>query len=198
MSSPLPNNPEKSRAERWVHSSFGLAAADRWLAQNRAGVTTNAQLVTLLQGLGRMDVELIYDSVLAAENIDAQRMSLGRLSQAQISQPDHHIYRSFLWVLAAYEFIRTLDEICSKRDPNIYGGTLNQETNRFKHNIERVRVPLAKIESSRRHPTDHPIAYPAWVNDKGVGWQVDASTVVARIDLSDELLALVENLRLNS
>jgi hypothetical protein len=194
----MPTSPKRSRVDRWVNSSFGLAAADSWLAQNRAGVTTNFQLGALLQGLGLMDVELIDDSLVATKNINAQSTSPKTLSKAQILQPARHIYQSFLWILAAYEFIRTLDEICSKGDPNIYGAALNQEIKRFKHSIERVRVPLAKIVSARRHPTDYSIAYPAWANDKGVGWQVDASTLIARIELSDGLLALVEKLRQRS
>jgi hypothetical protein len=183
----------KSRAERWVRSSFGLAGADLWLARNRAGITSNAQLVVLLQGLGRMDVELIDDALVARENINAQTTSPETLSQAQISQFDRHIYQSFLWVLAAYELIRTLDQICRK-DPTVYGPALSKDINRFKQSIERIRIPLAKLETADRYPSDFPMAYPVWGTQKGVAWQVDPSTIITRIDLSDELLSLVEKM----
>jgi hypothetical protein len=50
------------------------------------------------------------------------------------------IHQSFLWVLAAYEFVRTLDEIC-RADRTIYGDVLGEDVNQFKHQIERLRIP---------------------------------------------------------
>jgi hypothetical protein len=191
MSLPTPNAP-KPRDQRWVHASIGLATADKWLVQNR-GLTSNVELVVLLQGLGRMDVELINDALVAAENVNTQRTSPQTLSSTQILQPARHIYQSFLWVLAAYEFIRTLDQICTQ-DSTVYSSALSQDIKQFKHGIERVRIPLAKLETAVRYLSDFPMAYPGWVNQKEVGWQVGPSTIITRIDLSNELLSLVEKL----
>jgi hypothetical protein len=96
--------------------------------------------------------------------------------------------------LAAYELIRTLDQACSGNQA-IYGPNLSKDIKDFKHEIERLRVPLAKLESSRRNPGDFPRAYPVWINDQHVAWQVDSSTTISRQNLSDKLLLLVEGLR---
>lgn len=124
----------------------------------------------------------------------AQRTAPNTLSDHQLLEFDRHLYQSFLWVLAAYEFVRTLDQIC-RADRTIYGDALSKDVNHLKHQIERLRVPLAKLEPAGRHPTDSSIAYPAWVPHKGVAWQLDSSTIIVRVDLSEELLSLVEKLK---
>jgi hypothetical protein len=170
----------KSRIQRWVHASFGLVKADQWL-------------VDVLQGLGRLDVALFDEMAVTAANIDAQITAPNTVSEQLIGQFERHRYQSFLWVLAAYEFVRTLDQIC-RADGAIYGNVLSQDVKQFKHRIERLRIPLAKLEPANRHPTDSPIAYPVWVPHKGMAWQLDSSTIIVRVDLSEELLSLVEKL----
>lgn len=157
------------RIQRWTDASFGLVKADQWL-------------VIVLQGLGRLDVDLFNEMPTITANVDAQRTAPNTVSEEQIVQFGRHIYQSFLWVLAAYEFVRTLDQIC-RADRTIYGNALSQDVNQFKRRIERLRIPLAKLEPADRHPTDSPIAYPVWVPHKGVAWQLDPSTIIARVDL---------------
>jgi hypothetical protein len=159
MSSRMPSGP-RSRIKRWSHSSHGLAKAGIWLARNRPGVApNNGQLTYLLQYLGRMDVQLIDHSTIITQIVNTQRTLPDTVPDAQ-DQLGHHIYQSFLWVLAAYELIRTLDQICGK-DPSIYGATLNKEIKDFKYTMERIRIPLAKLERKKyRHFDDDPIAYP--------------------------------------
>ena len=63
-------------------------------------------------------------------------------------------------------------------------------TERLKHRFERIRIPLAKMELARRHPTDDPIAYPAINLELGVASQVAEDTFITRRELSDALLDL--------
>lgn len=68
--------------------------------------------------------------------------------------------------------------------------------NDLKHEIERLRIPLAKFEPARRFATDSPIAYPALMGrDLGVAWHLGPDTFVSRRELSDALLSLVEDIR---
>jgi hypothetical protein len=174
------SNMPNSRVQRWTDASFGLVKADQWL-------------VIVVQGLGRLDVDLFNEMLITAANIDAHITAPNTVSEQQIAQFDRHIYQSFLWVLAAYEFVRTLDQIC-RTDRTIYGDALSKDVNHFKHRIERLRIPLAKLEL-RKNPKVRQIAYPVWVPHKGVAWQLDPSTVIARVDFSEELLSLVEKLK---
>jgi hypothetical protein len=160
-----------------------LVKADQWL-------------VTVLQGLELHDVDLFDGLPTTTAIVNAQRTAPNSVSEHQILQFARFIYQSFLWILAAYEFVRTLDEIC-RADCTIYGDALSQDVNKFKHHIERLRIPLAKLKATRRHPNDYEIAYPGWVPEKGVAWQLDPSTIITRVDLSEELVSLLEKLKSN-
>jgi hypothetical protein len=63
-------------------------------------------------------------------------------------------------------------------------------TRDLKHRLERIRVPLAKMEPARRYPTDERIAYPTINLERGIAWQIAEDTVVTRRELSDALLEL--------
>jgi hypothetical protein len=64
-----------------------------------------------------------------------------------------------------------------------------------KHLFERVRIPLAKFEASRRNPNDGSIAYPAISPLHGVAWLIADKTFVSRRQLSDAFLALLSDLQ---
>lgn len=168
------------RIQRWTDASVGLVKADQWL-------------VIVLQGLGRLDVDLFNEMPTITANVNAQGTAPNTLSDHQLLEFDRHLYQSFLWMLAAYEFVRTLDQIC-RDDRTIYGDALSKDVNHFKHEIERLRIPLAKLEL-RKNPKVRQIAYPVWVAHKGVAWRLDPSTIIARVDLSEKLLSLVEKLK---
>src|SRR5271166_482538 len=115
----------KSRIQAWVDSSHGLAKADQWL-------------VLVLQGLGRLDRDLFNETPTITANLNAQRTAPHTVSDHQNDQFDRYIYQSFLWVLATYELVRTLDQVC-RADHKIYGHSSTQDINQFKHQIERLR-----------------------------------------------------------
>ena len=98
---------------------------------------------------------------------------------------------SYLWVLGAYEVVRTMHERAVAANDAMAGKIGN-----VKHRFERVRIPLAKMEPARRHKdTDSPIAYPAIHRDLGIAWQLTADEFVTRRELSDAMLELLTELR---
>jgi len=165
------------RLTRWTKASIFLPKRDPWLT-------------SVLQGVGRLDVTLIGQTPLIEENFRRQQMIPPRVSDAEIVQFADYVYQNFLWVLAGYEFIRTLDQIC--REETGISVTRKDSINASKRQMERVRIPLAKLEVADRFPDDSRIAVPGWQPGKGAGWLVNESTVILRIDLSDAMLSALE------
>ena len=61
--------------------------------------------------------------------------------------------------------------------------------------MERLRIPLAKMETVRRFPTDGSMAYPTISRDFGVAWHVAQDTYITRRELSDQLLDFLADLK---
>ena len=65
----------------------------------------------------------------------------------------------------------------------------------LKRRMERLRIPLAKMETARRFPTDSAIAYPTISRDFGLAWHVAQDTYISRRELSDQLLDFLADLK---
>ena len=169
-------DPEE-RAERWLKVSIGLMRFEK-------------HMMPLVQQLGRIDVRLIQ-----ADERWPDIFLDGPLSDEQSATLHEHITQSYLWVLGAYEFVRTL---CDRVRTDI-AGTPEEVQNLLLHTkrrFARVRVPLAKMEPASHHADeDGPIAYPGLKHGVGVAWQLNPSTVITRRDLSDALLEALEQRR---
>jgi hypothetical protein len=140
------------RNERWLKVSIGLLRFEE-------------RMMPLVQQLGRMDVRLIQ-----ADETWPDRFFQGNLSYEDSTALHEHITLSYLWVLGAYEFIRTLcDRVkldAQEKTPEEVRNILLEAKRRF----ARVRVPLAKMEpASKFSDEDGPIAYPGL--KRGVGWR---------------------------
>jgi len=146
-------------------------------------------MIPVLQGLGRLDCQLIAE--------DLRFLQLTQEARATIRESlrlTDHFTISYLWVLGAYELVRTLDQRCDP-DVSLHGTELTHRVRSLKHRMERLRVPLAKMEPAKRYPGDSPIAYPGISSQFGVAWQLAANTFVSRRELSDALLQLAEDIR---
>lgn len=95
---------------------------------------------------------------------------------------------SYFWVLGAYELVRVLDERTRKGDP--FCSKTFPEINGLKHEFERIRIPLAKLEASRRNKaTDFQTAIPIFDFIKeGSSWIVAPNVAISRRELADKLL----------
>lgn len=164
------------RFERWVNVSHALARFHPFL-------------VILVQGLGRLDAKLIFEDTLQLpENTQAE------IEMAALRRTENHTL-SYLWVLGAYELVRTIAEK-SRQDPSLQSSEAHHLLSDLEVDLERLRIPLAKLEPAKRHKnTDFSIAFPATHPKKGFAWQVAEGVYISRRDLADSLLHYVEMLQ---
>lgn len=167
----------EDRFDRWVMVSIGMARFEE-------------HLVGLIQDMGQLDANLC--------SVDAQFVNAQ--PEQQVALYDHysiqsHRTQSYLWVLGAYEILRTLaQKIREGRsdDPSEVGAKINSARDRF----ARVRVPLAKFEAAGRHKaTDNHVAYPGLDLKYGIAWQLNDNEVISRQELSDVFLEALEFVR---
>jgi len=167
---------ENDRFRRWVKSSHALARIEPFM-------------VPITQGLGRLDTNLIQGDQRFCDLQPEERSSIDEA----ISLTDRMTF-SYLWVLGAYELVRAIDQRCHD-NPRLLGNRLTTKVTAVKHTFERLRIPLAKFEPSRRYQnTDSPIAYPALHKEFGVSWHVATDVFISRRELSDILLTLLEEM----
>jgi hypothetical protein len=162
----------QDRLERWVKASHRLKQIEPFM-------------IVYLQGLGHLDCELISGDEHFCQHLD---------NHATIEESfrlTHRFTLSYLWVLGAYELVRTLDERCTKNHALI-DTTLKQHVQDFKGKIARLRMPLAKMQPARKHPNDSPIAYPGIHQELGIAWHIGKNTFITRRELSNDFLDLIE------
>jgi len=101
---------------------------------------------------------------------------------------------SYFRVLAAYELVRTLDQRWRTGATTLPDESGNHVAV-LKRRMERLRIPLAKMETARRFPVDNTIAYPTISRDFGLAWHVAQDTYISRRELSDQLLDFLADLK---
>lgn len=98
---------------------------------------------------------------------------------------------SRLWVLGAYEAVRTLSQRV-RSNPKLVTKRLAERVHRTKKQFERVRIPLAKLEPARAHAaTDYSEALPM-LHQLGISWKVADRVLVPRQRVSERLLKLLQ------
>lgn len=163
---------DDERKREWITYSHALAGVDRFF-------------VITVQQIGMLDARLVFFDKKLLQNGDQDKLTDIYLNE-QLAQ-------SYMWILGAYEVIRTLNE--NKRPGYNTYGNFQQRAMNLKHKFERIRIPLAKFEPSRKHKaTDSSVAYPTFSLDKGVAWQISSTTYITRRELSDEMLDLFKDI----
>jgi hypothetical protein len=101
---------------------------------------------------------------------------------------------SYLWVLGAYEAVRTLHQrLVDMGAPAMKRAAACAA---LKHKYERVRIPLAKLEPAKRFvTTDYAFARPGIDDSRGIAWEVSHGVAVSRSELSDAFLSFLEEMR---
>ena len=161
-----------------------LPRINRWVYASHTAAKYEPFMVPGIQGLGRLDHDLYEKDELLARNPMALSSSsdLGALS--------YHITMSYLWVLGAYEIIRSIQQ--RNKDTGLSDEKLTALLRKF----ERLRMPLAKFEPANRHKnTDSKIAYPALNELNGITWQISDEIFISRGELANEFLSLLEGWR---
>ena len=169
------------RLNNWINCSIKLGKIDPFM-------------VPILQGLGRLDIKLIgYEDEFL--KLEPSKKETEEKIMDSIRLTESFTY-SYLWVLGAYELIRTIDQRC-REDSNLLGENLNNKFKELKHKFERIRIPLAKMEPARRHKdTDSRIAYPYIKVNSGnrISWRISEKEYIVRKELSDDFLGVLEEL----
>lgn len=161
----------------------------QWVTASSAFARVEMEMVLVVQRLGLLDCQLIDD--------DTRFLGLSEVQQGTVLEAlrlNNRITISYLWVLGAYELVRTLDQRCQAK-PDLFGPELTARVRVTKQQINRLRIPLAKMEAAGKHPTDSPIAYPAITLSHGISWQLTADTFITRREVSDAFLQLMTDLR---
>jgi hypothetical protein len=136
------------------------------------------------QGIAWIDALLVKEDkkLVSGESVGF----MGDLSQ--------HFTQAYLWVLGAYEIVRTLSQFSDETKNSALSAHKN-EIRVLKHKFELVRVPLAKFEAPRRNPNGYTFAWPIIDKQKGTGWLISEGVYITRRELSDEFLELMKKLR---
>lgn len=167
----------QERDRRWVRSSFAMARFEKFM-------------VPLVQKLGRLDCQLLYEG----ERYIALPQEV-RETEIEIVAFDDQLTMSYLWILGAYELVRSLDQR-AQAHAGILTSDIHDQITKVKRHFARLRIPLAKMEPAGAfRDTDYEIAYPVLVMDHGIGWFVAPTVCITRRELADELLALLDRLR---
>lgn len=146
-------------------------------------------MVLIAQGLGKLDSQLIEE-----DRIYCGLSTELRNTETNAIKITDCLTLSYLWVLGGYELIRTISQRCHT-DVSLLGEALAQRVTELKHDFERLRIPLAKMEPANRHrETDFPIAYPAFHREMGISWRVSEDMHISRQELANRLLALFEDI----
>jgi len=154
---------------------------ERWIKASVAAGKFEVFMMSTVQSLGRLDLVLSEQSNTLVGRFPAERESM-EFSR----EMNDHMTLAYLWVLGAYEILRSIAQ------------RLRMQPKRFKEAkayFERIRIPLAKYEPAKKYAsTDSAVAYPIFHFQHGVGWQVNQSTVFTRSELSREFLEGLESL----
>jgi hypothetical protein len=165
------NSFDTDRNKRWVDVSHKLASFDHFI-------------IVTVQGIGKLDAKLVKEDEFLVQQGTASS-PFGDLGD--------HITMSYLWVLGAYELIRSLDQ--RAREDSDFLPEQKESLQNLKWRFERLRIPLAKFEPAKRHvETDSHIAYPGINTKLGIAWRVANDTWITRRELSDAMLELVESI----
>ncbi|MCR6665215.1 MAG: hypothetical protein NVV69_04205 [Methyloversatilis sp.] len=158
-----------------------------WVRLSHRTARFETFMVVAVQGLGRLD------AVLTAKDDHYLGLSDKERDEFEVSLDlTDRFTESYLWVLGAYEIIRSIDQRC-RADISLVSDSTHVRS--AKEYFERVRIPLAKFEPARRfRATDSRIAYPSIDRRYGIAWQVADQTFISRGELSERFLGLLRSL----
>jgi len=154
----------------------------RWLATLHILDKLDMDISIVVKQLAKLDNKLIEWS--------KKHDPRSRIEKGTLDDFEEYLTISYLWVLGAYEIIRTIYQRC--KEQNIFPQVIMDKIKDTKDYFTRIRVPLAKLEPAKKYKnTDYSIAFPH--NTKfGLGWLIGDNRCILRINLSDKFLELLE------
>lgn len=174
---------------RGSSATLGVTAMtrlERWVTASQVTEGFEPFMIVAVQGLGRLDVSLLGEDSAFVEAHERNAISIDQ----HIRLTDRFTL-SYLWVLGAYEVVRTIcQRINERRD--LVSGDVARQFKAVKRRISRLRMPLAKMEPASAHKSDSHIAYPAMHRSLGIAWQLSPQDFITRAELADALLSALE------
>ncbi|MCW8833426.1 MAG: hypothetical protein OQK09_13755 [Colwellia sp.] len=160
--------------EKWVTKSF------RWVRAEK-----DTHLPHHIQMLGIVDAEL--RGIRKSDLFDTKNNPIS--DENGILALERHQIKAHLWVLGAYELVRMIAQRLWE-DETQASTKSREKVIEVKKIFERLRMPMAKLEASKRNKkTDFDIAY-AGMGEKGLGWRVSPEVVIYQEELSDLLFEM--------
>ena len=174
-------NTERSRRDKWRDISW----QSFWLSNDLQ------ELTWLIQMLGQDDTRLYeFDQMI---NRDYPNIVDGKPTSAIDDMLHEMIWKSYTWILAAYELIRTIDRKLKTTDPT---ADIRLKSQRLKNDFARLRVPMAKFEPTGKHEkTDYKFPPGCIQPGRGLCWAAAPDVVLSRTELSDALISFLLELK---
>lgn len=159
------------RYQDWVRVSF------RWARDEESAY----QVPHYVQTLGIVDAELRGIRKQDLFNPDGSPKE----DEFGILKLEHYQIKAHLWVLGAYELVRMISQRV-REDESLTTDASIEIIHNSKKQFERVRIPLAKLEASKRNKSDFNIAF-AGIGPDGLAWKVADDCIISQEYLSDLL-----------
>jgi hypothetical protein len=156
---------DKDRYQKWMRGMLNVQGVEMWMLE-------------VVRGLARLDAKLVEEDKWVA-NLPHWE---GRTEDDHDRLHDH-LTVSALWVMGAYEFARTF-----RQRLHANGHYQLPVFRVLVKKLEKVRMPLAKLEAPRNAPELSTIARPGIQVGYGVGWKIAEEQFVTRGELADELM----------
>lgn len=178
------NDPEIQKAINEYLTSIDIERNKRWVDVSHKFESFTPLVAITIQGLGSLDSKLTIE--------DENLIKTGKPKNPWGDLKDL-LTLSYLWVLGAYELIRSLEQ--RSKEDNLFFPMFKQDLKKLKLEFARIRVPLSKFEPASSHiDTDYSFAYPVLVSGLGTGWKTSEQFWISRRELADQLLILFEKM----
>jgi hypothetical protein len=159
----------------------------RWLKASTAALLIKPEIHGIVRMLGKIDVKLHEEDI----RYCALPSDISSITSDQWNNMHDSIALSHLWILGAYELVRTLNQTLATATTS--SKEVTDKCLRLKHEFERIRMPLAKLETPKHHhQTDYGVAYAAFDKTYGQGWMVSENDFITRDQLGRGLLEFLE------
>lgn len=112
-------------------------------------------------------------------------------TESEMLKNNLKMYESYLWVLSAYEVVRTLSQK-SDQNEGLFNASVTEKIRKTKHKLEEIRIPLAKLEPRRGNKGETALAIGGQF-ENSYGWIVEpGGKFYSRLELAEAVLELLK------
>jgi len=163
---------DKKRYQEWTIGMMSVQGVHMWMYE-------------VVKGLARIDAKLVDEDKWVSSVLDWNIQS-----SEDVDRLSDHLTISGLWVMGAYEFVRTFRQRL-KNNKHYQLAIFKDLVEKY----EKVRIPLAKLEAPRNFPELSVIARPAIQVGYGICWKVGEGEFITRRELADALIIAISQYR---